>query len=84
MYAIRSYYDAKLLDFGLAKLAQPDPARISRERTEWGCACMRALLGIVITSYSIHYTKLYECETLREACENQIRNRPNVQQHQTK
>ena len=52
MYAIRSYYDAKIW-FGAAPPDLYKELKIDT-RGEFGG------LGIVITSYSIHYTKLYD------------------------
>ena len=44
MYAIRSYYDCCMHGFLMSA----------------NCHCRKIVAGIVITSYSIHYTKLYE------------------------
>ena len=45
MYAIRSYYGCS----SLPSIELPGP-----------CGCFQSAPGTVITSYSIHYTKLYE------------------------
>ena len=68
MYAIRSYYDLLAArGFSFASLGD----RILKTET----ACVVAV-AIVITSYSIHYTKLYDSgrprrDTVRRADERQ-------------
>ena len=71
MYAIRSYYDKEkeLTNFfsmlmvvnGLGPIAAPVFGGVTIKFTNWqGIFLILLALGIVITSYSIHYTKLYD------------------------
>ena len=59
MYAIRSYYAAlkahALLEINLKKIAEN--YQFLKKQLASGCDCAAV---VVITSYSIHYTKLYE------------------------
>ena len=58
MYAIRSYYDAGLVRPLADGIGSPQLLQI---RAELGYVPQETFeTGIVITSYSIHYTKLYE------------------------
>ena len=60
MYAIRSYYDGAVgtPENGIARVGRAHVGVVAVER---GARRARAALtGLVITSYSIHYTKLYE------------------------
>ena len=71
MYAIRSYYDGwceegfAALDSAVSWLFVGDPQPLLILSHFWDTD-----LSAVITSYSIHYTKLYEQGIFEAACDN--------------
>ena len=66
MYAIRSYYASRpsIISCMAPETSSASFAMVSKERT--ARSLLSAAARIVITSYSIHYTKLYEIRSDRE------------------
>ena len=72
MYAIRSYYAALTATrrSGLAVLSQQQQPENNDLQ----------IMQLVITSYSIHYTKLYEPENIRSQLHEMLRDKQITQQ----
>ena len=84
MYAIRSYYEYRKLQREIVA-AENNIKSLDKETKDLGTSTTRALNNVgdnfVITSYSIHYTKLYE-KSAKEQADKDMANGTEVNQEQ--